>query len=344
MKPARRIRLSLPAVALVLGLLAGCAEPKPPPPPPPPPVGLSPKLIEQAGAYRAYLARATAISPSFLDGAGVAQALQTGVAYEPQQLLRGEIAYAAIVALQDPVFVAAVRAAASDPVRRQQVAYEVLKDPAYALSFAGANGAAARVIDALGNDGRKLQDQGKLIRQAAYDVQHSPWSKADVPNREMRLSQMKTLSGALIVGDLNETLRLQQAAQGGAPLGLAPAPPVNPPYMPLVVRGLAVAALATLGWAGDDHVSLVTGVMSEPNAGQCLTLSKLNLYQCLAVSKPHYEDVFCLGQHALSDTGQCVMRSVGATVPLEIKTQPLAIAETPVAPKSGASGKASKKR
>ena len=33
-------------------------------------------------------------------------------------------------------------------------------------------------------------------------------------------------------------------------------------------------------------------------------MSKLNLYQCLAVAKPHYEDVFCLGQHVLIDTGQ----------------------------------------
>ena len=44
-------------------------------------------------------------------------------------------------------------------------------------------------------------------------------------------------------------------------------------------------------------------------------MSKLNLYQCLAVAKPHYEDVFCLGQHVLIDTGQCVMKAAGAPFP-----------------------------
>lgn len=46
-------------------------------------------------------------------------------------------------------------------------------------------------------------------------------------------------------------------------------------------------------------------------------MAKLNLYQCLAVSKPHYEDIFCLGQHILIDTGACVIKAAGATVPPE---------------------------
>ena len=50
---------------------------------------------------------------------------------------------------------------------------------------------------------------------------------------------------------------------------------------------------------------------AEPTSAQCLNMSKLNLYQCLAVSKPHYEDVFCLGQHVLMDTGSCLMKGVG---------------------------------
>jgi hypothetical protein len=33
------------------------------------------------------------------------------------------------------------------------------------------------------------------------------------------------------------------------------------------------------------------------------------------VARPHYEDVFCLGQHVMSDTGQCVMIASGAPLP-----------------------------
>jgi hypothetical protein len=46
--------------------------------------------------------------------------------------------------------------------------------------------------------------------------------------------------------------------------------------------------------------------MSEPRAASCLRLAKLNLYQCLAAAGPEYEDIFCLGQHAMAETGQCV--------------------------------------
>jgi hypothetical protein len=47
--------------------------------------------------------------------------------------------------------------------------------------------------------------------------------------------------------------------------------------------------------------------MSEPRAGSCLRIAKLNLYQCLASAGPQYEDIYCLGQHAMMDPGQCVV-------------------------------------
>jgi hypothetical protein len=57
--------------------------------------------------------------------------------------------------------------------------------------------------------------------------------------------------------------------------------------------------------------------MAEPASAMCLNMAKLNLYQCLAVAKPHYEDVFCLGQHILIDTGMCVIKASGAAMPYE---------------------------
>jgi hypothetical protein len=44
-------------------------------------------------------------------------------------------------------------------------------------------------------------------------------------------------------------------------------------------------------------------------------MAKLNLYQCLAVAKPNYEDVFCMGQHGMADTGACLVRNAGVAVP-----------------------------
>jgi len=316
--PVRRA-LALAAVAAT-AILAGCAQAPPPPPPvvaaapPPPSVSLSPRVVEQASAYRVYVDRAAQISPAFTDGASIAQSLRTGESYEPQQLLRGAIAYGAVVALQDPAFRAGVRTYVADADQRRTIAYEIMKDPAYALGISGAASAAGLVTQALGDDGRKLLEDGRAVKQAAYDVQHQAWSKGDVVGREGRLALAKQLSATPIAGDSALTAKLQSAVNGSAPLTLSAAS-ASPPYTPMVVRSLAVAALAALGYADDASLEQVMPIMAEPTSAQCLNMSKLNLFQCLAVAKPHYEDVFCLGQHVLMDTGSCLMKGVGVAEP-----------------------------
>ena len=320
-------RFILP-VAIAGLVVASCAEPPPPPPPPPPAppaVSLSPKVIEQASAYRAYVQAASAISPAFIDGPSVAQGVRTGASYEPQQLLRGAIAYGAVVALQDPGFVAGVRAYSGTADQRRFIAYEIVKDPAYVVGISGSAGAAGLVRAALGEDGAKLLTQGRLVKQAAYDVQRRPWSKADVAAREQRLALAKQLSATPTLGEVSETARLSLAVSGNGVLGLSPQS-ASPPYTPIVVRSLAVAALAALGYADEEELEMVMPILAEPNSASCFNMSKLNLYQCLAVSKPHYEDVFCLGVHVLMDTGMCVLKSAGVPAPIDIKAPPLALA------------------
>jgi hypothetical protein len=316
-RPRLRGGLTLAGLALA-AVLAGCAQPAPPPAPPPPPpvpsVSLSSSLIQQASAYRAYIDRAEQISPAFTDGASVAESLKIGEAYEPHQLLHGAMAYGAIVALQDPGFRAGVRAYAADPEQRREIAYQIMQNPSYVLGISGSAGAAGLVMNALGEDGRKLLEDGRAVKQAAYDVQHYAWSKADVVGRDKRLALAKELSSTPIAGDQDITARLAEAVSGSQPLSLA-SDSAAPPYTPMVVRSMAVAALAALGYADDASLAQVTPLITEPSSAECLRLSKLNLYQCLAVAKPHYEDVFCLGQHALKDTGACLMKGVGVAEP-----------------------------
>ena len=331
-----RTPLALAAV-LALSLLAACAEQKPvapppappPPAPPPPAVSLSPKLIEQAAAYRYYMTHVMTITPDFHDGAAIAKGLEVGAAYEPKQMLRGAIAYGAVAALQDPAFVAGVRTYAVNPDQRRQVAYELMKDPAYAVGIAGSSSAAGLVVAALGDEAQKLYDAGKAVKQSAYDIQKQPWSKADVQNRDLRLARAKTLSATPVAGDMDETARLQQAVVGATPLGVTAAG-ASPPYSPVVIRALAVAALAALGETRDENMETILAEMAEPNVGFCMTLAKLNLYQCLAVAKPHYEDVFCLGQHIMMDTGRCMIKAAGLPEPYEAKFVPTVMTDAEI--------------
>lgn len=315
------------APVLFLGaLLASCAAPPkavptPPPPPPIPMVSLSPQVVQAASAYRHYMIQGSAIAPEFADGDGIARAVQTGAAYEPAQMVRGAIAYAAVVALQDKAFVDSVRVYARDSSQRREVINELLKNPAYVAGIPDSASAAGLVIANLGGDAQRLYDAGKAVKQSAYDIQKQSWSKAEIQGRETRLAAAKSVSVTAMAGDLVETARLQQISMA-LPSAAVSVPQIAPPYTPTVMRGLAIAALAVLGEARDSDMESINGLMSETNIGGCMGSAKLNLYQCLAVARPHYEDVFCLGQHALMDTGRCMIRASGLPEPYEARFIP----------------------
>jgi hypothetical protein len=353
-----RPRAAVTAVALAAAtILASCSTPPAAPPPPvvqappaPPPITLSSKIVERASAFRGYMHRAGAIDANFQNGEQIQASLKVGVGYEQKHFLSGAMSYGAVLALQDPTFVASVRAFAADPAQRQQVIAQLVADPAYAVGFKGSDTAAARIIDTLGADGLKVYQAGKKVKQSAYDVQRVAWSKGFVTDRDGRLAYAKTASAVPALADTADVVQLQQAALTtvAAPAA-APAPAANidaaldataapagprsapPPYRPLVIRSMAVAALAALGAAGDENLATIDAIMAEPNSASCLNMAKLNLYQCLAVSKPHYEDIFCLGQHIMIDTGACVIKASGAPMPYEPPPPPPP--EKPVAKK-----------
>ena len=54
------------------------------------------------------------------------------------------------------------------------------------------------------------------------------------------------------------------------------------------------------------------------------------LNQCTAVASPQYENVFCLGVHAIGDTGQCVVAAAAGRMPSPL--YPTLIAANAVSP------------
>jgi hypothetical protein len=313
----------LGAVAISAVSLSSCETPAPAPaptpvvvaPPPPPALSVYPRVVEQAAAFEAYMNRAGGITPSFTDGPSIARSLTIAAAYEPRQLATGSIAYGAVAALQDPVFVEGVRAYLRNPAQRAEIAAKIAADPAYIAGFPGAAGAAGMVSAALDREGRRVLVAGQGVKQSAYSIQRQAWSKTAVPNPEMRLASIKALGTALPPADTPTIERLRGLALGQTP-STAVSATAQPPYTPVVVRSLAIAALSALGY-GDDpaFAQSFDQLLVEPTGGACLNYSKLMLNQCLAVAKPWYEDVFCLGQHVLIDTGQCVVQAANVPPP-----------------------------
>ncbi|RAK65543.1 hypothetical protein [Phenylobacterium kunshanense] len=294
MRPRNLRRLLVGAIAITL---AGCATSSAPP------VKhsgggssgslayLDVGLATQAGAFEAYTRRAAAIDPAFSGPDEIGARLRTAAGYEPRQLEASMIAYAALAAMQEPQFVRGVRAASRDLGRR------LVNDPDSALALPGGTAAAARANAALVQRGQALASAGARVKKTSYSIQHQAWSRARVPNGPQRLAAVKSAAGYR--ADPGDRTRLTSALADGGRRGGG---------SPVVNRAVAVAALTILGQDGPAR-----SLMSERRSGQCLRTAKLNFHQCLAAAGTHYEDIYCLGVHAMADPGQCV---VDATRPV----------------------------
>lgn len=280
-----------------------------------------------------------AVTPAFTNGDDVARAVRIGASYEQAQLQQGAIAYAAITAMQEPTFIAAVREFAADSGSRQQIIDRIATNPAYASTFANSDKAAGLAIAAIDGMAAKVVVNGRAVKQSAYDIQRQPWSKANVLNAAERLTGAKDLSTRRLLANAEDVAALRSASVGQAAISLSGAP-VPPPYSPVITRGLAIAAIAALGEAGDTNAERIAPLLVEDQSAYCLNMAKLNLYQCLSVSRPHYEDIFCLGQHALIDTGQCMIIAAASPNPAFVEPPPpIRLTPTP-APKAKAKAKA----
>ncbi|NEX95109.1 hypothetical protein, partial [Caulobacter sp. 17J65-9] len=257
-------------------------------------VDLPARLVDSASAYETYMSKAATISPGFRNGEEIQRALNASASYEAKQLEEGAIAYVATLALQDPRFVRSARMAAqADPY----FATRLISDPASAGDLSGADGAAALASAALKDQGGRLLSAGKAIKQEAYDVQRQAWAKGNVANPTARLARIKAISTTRYKPTPEDRARLETVSVRSRGGGDA--------YSPLVNRGLALAALAAAGQA--DDAERIKPLLSDQKFGFALRMAKLNLYQCLSVARPHYEDVFCLGVHGMAETASAVL-------------------------------------
>ncbi len=331
--PRRGLSLAAAAVA---AFLASCAtpEPEPTPAPPPPPapaplpaVNLNEGVAQAASIYVAFMREAGTIQAGFTSAEAIQAAIRRGAAYEPAQLSRGMIAYGSILALQSPEFVQGVRNQASDPARRQDMIARIVADPTYAATLPGADAAAGLIIDTIGRDSAAMLVIAEAVEGDAYTIQarNDPrrrWATAHIADRVTRLEGAKALSAVQMLPSAEESARLFAAANSGTGLSLNGSRS-GPPYTPAIARSLALAALAALGAGGEDARANTEALTVEQNSEFCLNMSKLMLFQCLAASRPSYEDMFCVGRHVARDLATCTAQNI---TPAPVETTATAVA------------------
>ena len=314
-------------------LLASCetpVEPPPPPPPvvaaPPPPITLNQGVADAAAVYVTFIRDVSSIKGGFPDAESIQTAMQRGASYQAGQVSRGLIAYASILALQSPEFVAGLRTYAADPASRQEIINAIMTDPGYAAALPGADAAAGLITTTLGRDTAMLTAIAEAVEGDAYTIQerNDPrrrWAITPIPNREIRLERAKTLSNGAMLPSAEESARLFAAAHSGSGLGVSGGK-ATAPYTPVVARALSIAALAALGAAGEDQKSNTDILINDPGNQFCFDLSKLNLFQCLAASRPSYEDMFCIGRHIVRDLATCATAAVGPAPAITVVPPP----------------------
>lgn len=281
----------------------------------PPPIALNQDVVEAASIYVSFSREMAAIQGGFDNPDAIRDALRRGSTYEPAQLSRGLVAYASIVALQSPEFVQGVRRYATDRATREQLAANIIADPRWAAQLPGADAAAGLIMATLRVDIDALNRAAGQIENDAYAVQADArrvWAVAPVADREGRLADAKARSMQTMLPSGPDAARLLAAAHNGTGLGLSSDRRRETPYPPVVERALAIAALAALGEAGDGAQARTSALQNDPVSQNCLTESKLNLFQCLAASRPNYEDMFCVGRHIVRDIATCAR---GAAMP-----------------------------
>jgi hypothetical protein len=267
------------------------------------PIEMPRDVVSAATAFQAYMKNAAEIG-DFSNSSSVAQSVRTGASYQPAQLEEGMIAYGAIAALQDEGFVNGVERAAGRGDARQALAERLVEDPAAATQIDGAAGAAKRIEAALGARAQPLTEAGTAVKAAAYTVQHQAWSREMVDDAQGRLAEVKRLSAAIFQPtDSDNDAMVQALVEMNPQVGADDAPAG---FTAIEARALALAAEAVLGRAHSSDRANLSPLLTDTNSAMCLRMAKLNLYQCMAVAGPQYEDMFCLGQHAMMDTASCV--------------------------------------
>lgn len=353
--PLLRRKGLLIAIAAVAVVGAACSTPEPeapppapapPPPPPPPPLALNQGVTEAASVYVAFIRDMRTLEAGFQTPEAIQESIRRGAAYEPGHLSRGMIAYGAVLALQSPEFVEGVRAYAADPAQRQDMIARIVADPFYAASLPGADRAAALIVSVIAEDVAVLTAIAEAVETDAYTIQERRdprrrWATTPVANRDGRLEYAKTASAAPMAPVVDEAARLFAAAHMGQGLDVSGGA-LAAPYPRAVAQSLAIAALAALGAGGEDGRAVTEALSVEADSEFCLGMSKLNLFQCLAASRPSYEDIFCLGRHIVRDLATC---SSSAMIPVAPVAGEPVLAEggqSPVAAEAAAAGAAAR--
>ncbi|PQA85809.1 hypothetical protein CW354_19885 [Marinicaulis flavus] len=324
-KPRSSLRLHAAIVAVMAGLAASTvaadtlAQPK------------DNTLEREAANYIRYREDVAAIEAMPFTNAEVTrEAHRRLAAHDPEKIASGWVAYAALVASDQPEFAKSLEKEISKKPNRRKgelggvdgLMSHAAQDPDYLRNLPGADKAVRAVLAMTVQDGARITELGEAFKTQAYAMQKTSWGKKKISPSQKRISE---------------------AATFGASRGAPPAPH----FAYASNDGVLAPSLASANeeWAADWGEGAGQGKMTEKNAEvivdrililaarystdslnpkivkayatntkseRCLSMAKLTLDQCIAATRTPYEEAFCLGEHGLKDVATCTGWVAGA--------------------------------
>ncbi|MEO1135230.1 MAG: hypothetical protein AAFW68_01305 [Pseudomonadota bacterium] len=244
-------------------------------------------------------------------------------AHDSETLSSGWVAYAALVAADQPGFAEAIQAEIKKKPRKRKgviggkdgLLTNMATDPSFLRNMPGADEAVAAVLAMTAQDGARIIDLGEAFKSQAYAMQKTSWGKKRISPSQSRLDEAATYSrgrarpaAPVLARASNEgvlapslaSAKEEWAADWGAGASAGRMTEKNAEV--IIDRILNLAARYSIDTL---NPKLVDVYAKNTKAERCLSMAKLTLDQCIAATRTPYEEAFCLGEHGLKDVATC---------------------------------------
>jgi len=225
------------------------------------------------------------------------------------------IAYAAMIAADEPAFSQAIQAKVKE-MGKAAFVEELENNPVIVRNMPGSEAATTAILSFARNDAARIQKVGENYIASAYDMQNVAWAR-----RELAERGMERVNAALAFAATRQWPSAKRSNNASTKRGMMrPNLAQNAAWSPswsgydsgidpkakggvIVTKALVLGARYAINDVEQEDLAVYgTSKKSE----RCFTSAKLNLDQCIAATRTSYEEAFCIGQHGLSDVSHCV--------------------------------------
>lgn len=243
-------------------------------------------------------------------------------AHEAEELSRGWVAYAALVAADTPAFRAALEKEVASKKKLNGMSgadaffAKLSADPAYPRQLNGADEAMSRVLAMTTHDAARFTALGEAFKEQAYAMQKTSWGKAKIPASSARLSDAESFARSRPSATAPSLASITEKGVTAPSLASANAAwnpewgkdagsgrMTEPNAQVIMNRVMNLAARYAVGGVNEKTVAVYA---RNDKSNSCLSFASLTLKQCIAATRAPYEEAFCLGEHALNDTASCI--------------------------------------